>query len=91
MRQSLTKMGMIMLFLRDDAAHWRSAFDGVDACVSVVATLEEAFIALLPEAARNYLARIAELVGVSPGLISWGPSRSETILISNPFLEASTN
>jgi adenylosuccinate synthase len=45
----------------------------------------------LPEAARNYLARIAELVGVSASLISWGPSRSETILRSNPFLEASSN
>jgi adenylosuccinate synthase len=45
----------------------------------------------LPEAARNYLARIAELVGVSASLISWGPSRSETILRSNPFLEASAN
>jgi adenylosuccinate synthase len=45
----------------------------------------------LPEAARNYLARIAELVGVSASLISWGPSRTETILRSNPFLEASTN
>jgi adenylosuccinate synthase len=43
----------------------------------------------LPMAARNYLARIAELVGVSPALVSWGPSRSETILSSNPFLEAS--
>jgi adenylosuccinate synthase len=43
----------------------------------------------LPEAARNYLARIAELVGVFPSLVSWGPSRSETILRSNPFLEAS--
>jgi adenylosuccinate synthase len=43
----------------------------------------------LPIAARNYLARIAELVGVSPALVSWGPSRSETILSSNPFLEAS--
>ena len=37
-------------------------------------------------AARNYLARIAELVGVSPSLVSWGPARSETILRSNPFL-----
>jgi adenylosuccinate synthase len=45
----------------------------------------------LPQAARNYIARIAELVGVSAALISWGPSRSETILISNPFLEASAN
>ena len=45
----------------------------------------------LPQAARSYLARIAELVGVSASLISWGPSRSETILRSNPFLEASVN
>jgi len=45
----------------------------------------------LPQAARNYLARIAELVGVSASLISWGPSRTETILRSNPFLEASAN
>jgi adenylosuccinate synthase len=45
----------------------------------------------LPQAARNYIARIAELVGVSAALISWGPSRSETILVSNPFLEASAN
>ena len=43
----------------------------------------------LAEAARNYLARIAELVGVSASLVSWGPSRSETILRNNPFLEAS--
>ena len=43
----------------------------------------------LPQAARNYLARIAELVGVSASIISWGPSRSETIQRSNPFLEAS--
>jgi len=46
-------------------------------------------MAELPAAARRYLARIAELVGVSPSLVSWGPSRSETILSSNPFLEAS--
>ena len=45
----------------------------------------------LPQAARNYLARIAELVGVSASIISWGPSRSETILRSNPFLEAGAN
>jgi adenylosuccinate synthase len=43
----------------------------------------------LPATARSYLARIAELVGISPSLVSWGPSRSETILKSNPFLEAS--
>ena len=42
----------------------------------------------LPEAARKYLARIAELTGIPHGIVSWGPSRSETILESNPFLEA---
>jgi adenylosuccinate synthase len=43
----------------------------------------------LPAAAQAYLARIAELVGVSPSFISWGPARSETILVNNPFREAS--
>jgi adenylosuccinate synthase len=43
----------------------------------------------LPKAARNYLTRIAELVGVSAALVSWGPGRNETILRSNPFLGAS--
>ena len=42
----------------------------------------------LPQAAQNYLARIAELVGVAPSLVSWGPSRTETIVRSNPFLKA---
>ena len=45
-------------------------------------------VADLPEAARNYLARIAELLGVPHSIVSWGPGRSETILIKNPFLEA---
>jgi adenylosuccinate synthase len=45
----------------------------------------------LPQAARKYLARIVELVGVPASLVSWGPSRSETILGSNPFLEASSD
>jgi len=43
----------------------------------------------LPTAAQTYVARIAELVGVSPSFVSWGPARSETILLHNPFLEAS--
>jgi len=45
-------------------------------------------LADLPEAARNYLARITELVGVPHSIVSWGPARSETILSKNPFLEA---
>jgi adenylosuccinate synthase len=50
---------------------------------AVVGTLAD-----LPQAARDYLARIAELVGVAPALVSWGPARTETILVKNPFLEA---
>jgi adenylosuccinate synthase len=42
----------------------------------------------LPEAARLYIARITELVGVQPSLVSLGPARSETIINSNPFLDA---
>jgi adenylosuccinate synthase len=42
----------------------------------------------LPAPARRYLARIAELVGIAPALVSWGPGRSETILVVNPFLAA---
>ncbi|MBN2574060.1 MAG: adenylosuccinate synthase [Deltaproteobacteria bacterium] len=42
----------------------------------------------LPAAACRYLARIAELVGVAPSFVSWGPARSETIPVSNPFLVA---
>jgi adenylosuccinate synthase len=42
----------------------------------------------LPATARSYLARIAELVGIVPSLVSWGPARSETILVVNPFLAA---
>jgi adenylosuccinate synthase len=43
----------------------------------------------LPATAQANLARIAELVGVSLSFISWGPARSETILVNNPFREAS--
>jgi adenylosuccinate synthase len=42
----------------------------------------------LPATAQTYLARIAELVGVSASVISWGPGRTETILESNPFVGA---
>jgi adenylosuccinate synthase len=47
-------------------------------------------LADLPETARNYLARITELVGVPHSIVSWGPGRSETILGTNPFLEAAS-
>ncbi len=39
----------------------------------------------LPEAARRYLARISELVGVPLALISVGPGRNETIAKLDPF------
>ncbi len=39
----------------------------------------------LPEAARAYLARIEELVGVPLDIISTGPDRAQTIIRRNPF------
>ena len=40
----------------------------------------------LPQAAKNYLTRLEQLVGVPIDLISTGPDREETVLINNPFL-----
>lgn len=39
----------------------------------------------LPQAARNYINRIAELLGVKIALIATGPERSDTIIIDHPF------
>jgi len=39
----------------------------------------------LPEAARNYLNKIEELVGVPIAIISTGPDRAETIVLHHPF------
>ncbi len=39
----------------------------------------------LPEAARNYLKRIEEIVGVPIDIISTGPDREETIVLRHPF------
>ncbi len=39
----------------------------------------------LPQAAKNYIGRLQELVGVPMDLISTGPERDETIIIRNPY------
>lgn len=39
----------------------------------------------LPQAARNYLARLETLCGVPIDVISTGPDRDETIVLRNPF------
>ena len=39
----------------------------------------------LPENARNYVARMAELSGAPVVLVSVGPRRDETIMLRNPF------
>jgi adenylosuccinate synthase len=39
----------------------------------------------LPEAARRYLARIEEIVGVPIDVISTGPDRDQTIIRRHPF------
>lgn len=39
----------------------------------------------LPETARAYLKRVEELIGAPVALVSTGPDRDHTILLSNPF------
>ncbi|WP_075185451.1 adenylosuccinate synthase [Teredinibacter haidensis] len=39
----------------------------------------------LPQAARNYIRRLEELVGITADIISTGPDRVETIVLRNPF------
>jgi adenylosuccinate synthase len=39
----------------------------------------------LPVAARNYLARIAEVCGIPVDMVSTGPDRDETIVLRHPF------
>ncbi len=41
----------------------------------------------LPANARKYLQRIEDLLGVPTSLVSIGPGRGETIILSNPFRE----
>jgi adenylosuccinate synthase len=43
-------------------------------------TLEE-----LPQAARDYIDKIEELVGAPVDIISTGPDRVETIVLRHPF------
>ncbi|MEM7361114.1 MAG: adenylosuccinate synthase [Pseudomonadota bacterium] len=39
----------------------------------------------LPEAAKNYIARLQELVGVPIDIVSTGPDRDETIVLRDPY------
>jgi adenylosuccinate synthase len=39
----------------------------------------------LPENARRYVARLEELVGVPVGILSTGPGREQTMILSDPF------
>jgi adenylosuccinate synthase len=39
----------------------------------------------LPAAARRYVARLEELVGVPVGILSTGPGREQTMILSEPF------
>jgi adenylosuccinate synthase len=42
-------------------------------------------LAELPQAAQNYVARLAELVGVQIDIVSTGPDRAETIVIKDLY------
>ena len=39
----------------------------------------------LPENARRYVARLEELIGVPVGILSTGPGRDQTMMLSEPF------
>lgn len=39
----------------------------------------------LPEAARRYVERIAEVTGVAIGIVSVGPNRNQTIVVQDVF------
>ena len=39
----------------------------------------------LPQAARNYLDRLAEITGVPIDIVSTGPDRADTIVLRDPF------
>lgn len=41
----------------------------------------------LPQAARDYIARLAELVGAPIDIVSTGPDRVETMILRSPFSE----
>jgi adenylosuccinate synthase len=41
----------------------------------------------LPQAARDYIARLAELVGAPIDIVSTGPDRVETMILRSPFAE----
>ena len=42
---------------------------------------------VLPQAARNYIDRLAELVGAPIDIVSTGPDRVETMVLRSPFAE----
>lgn len=42
-------------------------------------------IDILPQAARNYISRLEELVGAPVDIVSTGPDRVETIILRQPF------
>lgn len=41
----------------------------------------------LPQKAKDYLARLEELTGTAPAIVSVGPDREQTLLLRNPFIK----
>jgi adenylosuccinate synthase len=39
----------------------------------------------LPQAAKNFIRKIEEVVGVPVDIVSTGPDRNETIILRDPF------
>ena len=67
--------------------------DALAACVPIYETMpgwEESTVGCksiddLPQAAKNYIARLQELVGVPIDIVSTGPDRAETIVLKDLY------
>lgn len=53
---------------------------GWDKNIASIGAIDE-----LPDAARSYIARIEELIGVPIGILSYGPGRDQTLTLIPPF------
>ena len=61
--------------------HKGDVLKGVPASLNVLAEVEPIYDAL-PENARRYLTRMAEVTGIALGIVSVGPSREQTIVLA---------
>ena len=67
----------------DDLAEAEPVYETVDGWTEDTRGVRD--LESLPQAARRYLSRIEDLLGIPMVLVSVGPNRAETIVLRNPF------